>query len=73
MNKERERIRKEIFDRPKEEIRRPPDGGEDSDINPKLLKMFPPERLERIMRKELRKYGMALKKKWDNWFKAVSK
>lgn len=77
MDKERERIRKEIFDKPKEVVQEPPkeDNGTEinPDINPGLLKMFPPERLDRIMKKEARKYKDALKKKWGNWFRAVSK
>ncbi len=71
MDKERERIKREIFGNPKVIIQEQPKAPDE--VNPKLLRMFPPERVERIMRKEARKYKEALKKKWDNWFRAVSK
>lgn len=81
MDNERERIRREIFDKPKEVIQEQPsipvEGSRDIEIgpevNPELLKMFPPKRLARIMKRELRRYGQAQKKKWSRWFEAVSK
>jgi hypothetical protein len=45
----------------------------ESAISPKLKEMFPPERMERIKKQELRRYKLAQKKKWDNWLESVSK
>lgn len=76
MNRERERIRKEVFDKPKKVIQGYSDApgvAMKSEVNPELLKLFPPERIKRIMTKELRRYKQALEKKWANWFEAVSK
>ena len=36
-----------------------------------LAEMFPPEKIERIMKKEVRRYREALNKKWENWLDAV--
>lgn len=72
MNKERERIKREIFGKSKEVIREP-SIEVNPEVNPKLLAMFPPKRLARIMKRELRRYQQAQKKKWDKWFQAVSK
>jgi predicted anti-sigma-YlaC factor YlaD len=38
-----------------------------------LAQMFPPERIEAIKRKELRRYKAAQDKKWENWLEGVSK
>ncbi len=38
-----------------------------------LVKMFPPERLEKIKVRELRRYKAAQDKKWQNWMEGVSK
>jgi hypothetical protein len=38
-----------------------------------LAKMFPPERIEQIKKKELRRYKVAQDKKWRNWLEAVSR
>lgn len=78
MDIERERIRKEIFDKsdtePKEQTIIPRNILEEQpEINPELLKMFPPERLERIKKKELRKYKASQGKKWRNYLESVSK
>lgn len=43
-----------------------------SSVSLALLKLFPPERLERIKKKELRKYEAAQDKKWRNYLEAVS-
>lgn len=70
-NQEKERLRHEIFDRPVKQ------GGSNtsiaSSISPDLLRLFPPARLERIKRKELRKFEAAQDKKWRNYLEAVSK
>lgn len=71
MDKERERIKREIFGRHEEVVQEQPDTS--NEINPGLLKMFPKERLKRIMGKEARRYKQALEKKWNNWLRAVSK
>lgn len=71
MDKERERIKREIFGKPKEVVQEQPDTS--NEINPGLLRMFPPERLKKIMEREARRYKQALEKKWNNWLKAVSK
>lgn len=77
MNKEREKIRKEIFDKPKDvaqgQSSTPSDIEDNPEINSELLKRFPPERLKKIMAKEARRYQLALKKKWSRWFESVSK
>lgn len=36
-----------------------------------LAKMFPPDRIEQIKKKELRKFKQAQDKKWENWFEGV--
>ncbi len=76
----REEIRKkrnEIFgnkDKPQEQLEENNPVVEDnSGIDPELLAMFPPKRLAKIMKKELRRYREAQKKKWARWFQAVSK
>lgn len=79
MNGERERIRKEVFDKPKDKTQEQPDISSgnsieiNSNINPGLLKMFPKERLDRIKKKELRKYESSQEKKWSKWLESVSK
>lgn len=75
MDKEIERIKREIFGKPKEVQEQPnaPNEVENPNINPELLKMFPPKRLAMIMKRELRRYQQAQKKKWDHWFESVSK
>jgi len=35
--------------------------------------MFPPERIEAIKRRELRRFKQAQDKKWQNWLESVSK
>lgn len=78
MDKERERLRKKIFHKPKDT---PQESSQEvgnsnainPEINPALLKMFPPERIKRLMEKEARRYKAALEKKWDRWLKAVNK
>ena len=70
-DQERERLRQQIFGSPVKQ-------GEGnafpaSSINPKLLRLFSPQRLERIKAKELRKYKAAQDKKWQNYLEAVSK
>jgi len=49
--------------------------GEESDEDrvKRLLVMFPPERVAKIMEKELRRFKGAQAKKWRNWLLAVSK
>lgn len=71
MNEGAKRIKREIFGKPKEVKQEQPDTS--NEINPGLLKMFPPKRLAGIMAKELRKYKAAQEKKWVRWFKAVSR
>lgn len=72
MDEETERIKKEIFGGAKEVVQEQsntPSG----EINPELLKLFPPERIKRIMEKEARKYKHALRKKWSRWMESMSK
>jgi len=38
-----------------------------------LAKMFPPERIEQIKKKELRRYKAAQDEKWRRWFESVSR
>jgi hypothetical protein len=38
-----------------------------------LARMFPPERIEQIKKKELRRYKATQDKKWENWLEGVSK
>ena len=73
MDKEREKIREEIFGKPKEAEQKQPGEVERPDVNPGLLRMFPPDRLKKTMEKEARKYKQALEKKWSRWFESVSK
>ena len=47
--------------------------GVEPEVNPKLREMFPPERVERIKKKELRRFREAQDKKWRNWLEEVSK
>ncbi len=77
MNKEREEIRKEIFGKPKKEVvsgqsENNPTTEANPEINPNLLKMFPPERIERIKKKELRRYKAAQDRKWRNYLESVN-
>ena len=39
---------------------------------PAFDEMFPPERIERIKKKELRRFQEAQDRKWENWKKAVA-
>lgn len=71
MDEETKRIKREIFGKPKQVTQEQPEIS--IEVNPGLLKMFPPERIKRIMKKEARKYTAALEKKWDRWLKAVSR
>lgn len=77
MDKERERIRKRVFDRPKEVAQEPPQGVSNieanPEINPKLLAMFPSGRIEKLMEKEARRYKASLEKKWRNYLESVSR
>lgn len=38
-----------------------------------LERLFPTDRIERIKKKELRRYQLAQDKKWENWIEALSK
>ena len=38
-----------------------------------LAALFPPERIERIKREELRRFKAAQDKKWKRWFESVSR
>jgi len=38
-----------------------------------LAERFPPEKIEQIKRKELRRFREAQDKKWQNWFKGISR
>ena len=38
-----------------------------------LARQFPPERIEQIKKKELRRYKLAQDKKWQNWLENVSR
>lgn len=71
MDEEAKRIKREIFGKPKEVEQKQP--SPTTEINPGLLKMFPKERIERIMKKEARRYKAALEKKWRKWLEAVSR
>ena len=73
-----EEIRREIFHKPKDTPQESSKEGthtteNNPEINPELLKMFPPKRIEKLMEKEARRYKNALRKKWDRWLEAVSK
>lgn len=43
------------------------------EVQRRLEELFPPERIEAIKKKELRRYRQAQDKKWRNWIKSVSK
>ncbi len=76
MDEEAKRIKREIFSRPKKVIQKQSNTSSEvmePVISPGLLKMFPKERLERIKKKELRKYKAAQDKKWRNYLGSVSK
>ena len=45
----------------------------DSLILPQLQQLFPPDKIEGIKNKELRRYKLAQDKKWANWMEAVSR
>lgn len=68
------KIRREIYGKPKEIVREQPNivPEDNPEINPGLLKMFPPERIKKLMVKEARRYKASLEKKWDRWLKAVN-
>ena len=38
-----------------------------------LARMFPPERIEQIKRRELRRFKAAQDKKWQSWLEQVSR
>jgi hypothetical protein len=38
-----------------------------------VAKVFPPERIERIKKKELRRFRETQDKKWQNWLEGVSR
>lgn len=42
-------------------------------INPELAKLFPPERIKRIQRKELKAYARASEKKWKHYLESMSR
>lgn len=65
--------RQKVYGKPEQVTQEQPSIGVNPEVNPGLLRMFPPERLERIMKKEARRYKAALRKKWDHWLEAVSK
>jgi len=44
----------------------------EANINPGLLKLFPPERIKRLQRKEIKAYAKAQDKKWNNFLKRMS-
>ena len=71
MDEKTKRIKREIFGKPKEVEQEQPNTSDE--INPGLLKMFPQKRIERIMKKEARRYKAALEKKWRKWMEAVSR
>ena len=48
-------------------------GGSEKKHEADLAKMFPPERIEQIKRRELRRYKAAQDKKWQNWMEKVSR
>lgn len=77
MNRERERVRRKIYGKPEGKAQKSPQEVDNtnvnSEVNPRLLRMFPPERIKRIMEKEARRYKASLEKKWSNWFSSVSK
>lgn len=41
-------------------------------VSPALLKLFPPEKIERIKKKSLRKFAASQDKQWRNFLEAVS-
>lgn len=63
---EREELRLKLFG-PKE-----PEQSNIPGVSLALLQMFPPSRLARIKKKELRKYKAAQDKKWRNYLQRVS-
>jgi hypothetical protein len=38
-----------------------------------LAQTFPPEKIEEIKKRELRRFKMAQDKKWRNWLESVSR
>jgi len=66
---EREKLRQEIFGNNKVEQEQ----GSNPSVNPGLLKLFPSARLERIKRRELRRFKQRQDVKWSHWLEAVSK
>lgn len=65
--------RQKIHDESEQVAQEQPDIAIDPEVNPKLLRLFPPERLKKIMAKELRRFRIAQGKKWRNWFTSVSR
>jgi len=47
--------------------------GPPADVRADLQAMFPPERIEAIKRRELRRFKQAQDEKWQNWLESVSK
>lgn len=69
-----DKIKREVFtDKETKENSQGNTSIDNPEINPELLKMFPPERMEKIKRRELRRYKQAQEKKWKNWMESVSK
>ena len=69
----------EMNDREREDLRQKIFGSKEqantsnaSSVNPDLLKLFPPSRLERIKRKALRKYAAKQDAQYQKWLEAVS-
>ena len=48
-------------------------GSEKAKHEVELVKMFPPERVEQIKKKELRRYKAAQDEKWRRWFESISR
>jgi len=48
-------------------------GQDDRKRQAEVARMFPEERIERIKKKELRRFKEAQGKKWRNWLEGVSR
>jgi len=77
MDEEREKIRRKIYGKPKGVVHESPQGVDsievNFEVNPRLLRMFPPGRIKKLMEKEARRYKAALEKKWRNYLAAVNR